>query len=48
VIARFAVERRVSEIVVGSHGRTGLMAQMLGSVTDQVVKLAHCHVTVVR
>ena len=47
-IARFAVERRVSEIVVGSHGRTGLMAQALGSVADQVVKLAHCHVTVVR
>jgi nucleotide-binding universal stress UspA family protein len=47
-IARFALERRVSEVVVGSHGRTGLMAQMLGSVADQVVKLAHCHVTVVR
>jgi nucleotide-binding universal stress UspA family protein len=39
---------RVSEVVVGPHGRTGLMAQMLGSVADQVVKLAHCHVMVVR
>lgn len=47
-IARIAVERRVSAIFVGSHGRTGLMAQALGSVADQVVKLAHCHVTVVR
>jgi nucleotide-binding universal stress UspA family protein len=47
-VAKFAGDRRVAEIVVGSHGRTGLMAQMLGSTAEQIVKLAHCHVTVVR
>ena len=47
-ITKFAGDKRVSQIFVGSHGRTGLMGQLLGSTADQVVKLAHCHVTVVR
>lgn len=47
-IVKYAEEKRVHLIFVGSHGRTGLMRQMLGSTADKVVKLAHCHVTVVR
>lgn len=47
-IARLAGNRRVTHVFVGSHGRTGLMSQMLGSTADQIVKLTHCHVTVVR
>jgi len=47
-IVKYAEEKRVHSIFVGSHGRTGLMRQMLGSTADKVVKLAHCHVTVVR
>ncbi len=47
-IVNFAMARRVSAIFQGSHGRTGIMLQMLGSTADKVVKHAHCHVTVVR
>ncbi len=45
---KFTTSHRVSAIFVGSHGRTGIMLQMLGSTADKVVKHAHCHVTVVR
>lgn len=35
-------------IAVGTHGRTGLRRLLLGSVADQVVRAAHCHVLVAR
>ena len=35
-------------IVVGSHGRTGLNRFVLGSVSDGVLRHAHCSVEVVR
>jgi len=35
-------------IVVGSHGRTGLNRFLMGSVSDAVVRHAHCSVEVVR
>jgi nucleotide-binding universal stress UspA family protein len=35
-------------VVVGSHGRSGLRAAILGSVSRQVVDHAHCPVVVVR
>jgi nucleotide-binding universal stress UspA family protein len=35
-------------VVVGSHGRTGLRRALLGSVAEQVVRHAACHVLVAR
>ncbi len=35
-------------VVVGSHGRSGLRAAILGSVSRHVVEHAHCPVVVVR
>jgi universal stress protein A len=35
-------------IVLGSHGRTGLDRFLMGSVSDAVVRHAHCSVEVVR
>ncbi len=49
---RAVVERAESEdadeIVVGSHGRTGVSRVLLGSVAEGVVRRAPCPVTVVR
>jgi nucleotide-binding universal stress UspA family protein len=47
-IVKFAEERHVDTIFVGSHGATGIMRVLLGSTAERVVKLAHCHVSVVR
>ena len=35
-------------IVMGTHGRTGLLHRLFGSVTQEVVRRAHCPVMVVR
>ncbi len=35
-------------IVVGSHGRSGVSRFLIGSVSDYVVRHAHCPVMVVR
>ena len=35
-------------IVVGSHGRSGVTRFLIGSVSDYVVRNAHCPVMVVR
>ncbi len=47
-LVKFAEERRVDTIFVGSHGRTGIMRVLLGSTAEKVVKLSHCPVSVVR
>lgn len=47
-VVKFAKERRVHTIFVGSHGSSGIMAALLGTTAERVVKLAHCHVSVVR
>jgi len=44
----FAVERAVDVIVMGTHGRRGFDRLMLGSVTERVVRQAHCPVLSVR
>jgi nucleotide-binding universal stress UspA family protein len=47
-IADFAEQLGAELIVIPSHGRTGLKRLMLGSVTDQVIRLSHCPVLVLR
>jgi nucleotide-binding universal stress UspA family protein len=40
--------RQVDLIIMGTHGRTGLLHVLLGSVAEKVVRLAPCSVLVVR
>ena len=47
-IVETAKARQVDLIVMGTHGRTGLMQVLLGSVAEKVVRLAPCSVLVVR
>lgn len=47
-IARVARSRRVSMIVIGTHGRSGIERALLGSVATRVVSLATCPVLTVR
>ncbi len=47
-ILALADEFEVDQIIVGSHGRSGLSRALLGSVAEQVVRHAHCPVFVVR
>ena len=47
-ICRVAEETGASLIVVGSHGRTGVMRRLLGSVAESTVRNAPCRVFVVR
>ncbi|MCX8182767.1 MAG: universal stress protein [Candidatus Methanomethyliaceae archaeon] len=44
----FADEKKVSVIVIGSRGLTGLKRVLLGSVADYVIRNAHCNVIVIR
>jgi universal stress protein A len=47
-IIRFAKEARIDLIVMGTHGHTGLVHVLLGSVTEKVVRKAPCPVLTVR
>jgi nucleotide-binding universal stress UspA family protein len=47
-IIRYAMEERMDLIVMGTHGRTGLMRMLLGSVADKVLRGAPCSVLVVK
>lgn len=47
-ICKIARETHASLIVVGSHGRTGMMRRLLGSVAEATVRHAPCSVFVVR
>lgn len=47
-ICKVAEETSASMIVVGSHGRTGLLRRLLGSVAEATVRHAPCSVYVVR
>lgn len=47
-IVRRAEEASVDLVVVGSHGKTGLQRLALGSVSENVVRHAHCSVLVAR
>ena len=41
-LLRYARDNGIDLIVVGSHGRTGLSHALLGSVAEQIVRLAPC------
>jgi universal stress protein A len=43
-----AAKRRVSLIVISTHGHTGLKRYLLGSVAEKVVRHAPCSVLIVR
>jgi nucleotide-binding universal stress UspA family protein len=47
-ILRFAAEEKVSLIVMGTHGRTGIRAFVAGSVTERVIRNATVPVLSVR
>ena len=47
-IVDYAKERDADLIFVGSHGHTGIIRLLLGSVAKRVVQNAHCSVEVVR
>lgn len=46
-IVKYAEEKGVDLIVVGTHGRTGVTRALLGSVAEQVVRTAPCPVLAV-
>lgn len=47
-IVQLAADLEADLIVVGTHGRRGLRRMLLGSVAEQVLRLARCPVFVVR
>jgi len=47
-IAQLATDLRADLIVVGTHGRRGVSRLLLGSVAEEVVRLASCPVLVMR
>ena len=47
-IVLYAKEARIDLIVMGTHGHTGLVHVLLGSVTEKVVRKAPCPVLTVR
>jgi nucleotide-binding universal stress UspA family protein len=47
-IVEYAAEHDVDEVVIASHGRTGVSRILLGSIAEEVVRRAPCPVTVVR
>jgi len=47
-IVRYAKEQDIDLIVLGTHGHTGLMHVLMGSVAENVVRKAGCPVLTVR
>jgi nucleotide-binding universal stress UspA family protein len=47
-IVRLASRKRVDLIVISTHGMTGLLHLMVGSVAERVVRLASCPVLVIK
>lgn len=48
IIVRQAKRLRVSMIIMGSHGRTGLRRFILGSVAERTLRYADCPVLIVK
>lgn len=47
-IVRYAKENAIDLIVMGTHGRTGVVHALIGSVAEKVVRKAPCPVLTVR
>ena len=47
-IIRYARDKKMDLIVIGTHGRSGLTHVLLGSVTEKIVRKSHCPVLTVR
>jgi nucleotide-binding universal stress UspA family protein len=47
-IVRYAADRGIELVVIGTHGRTGLKHVLLGSTAEKVVRTAPCPVLTVR
>lgn len=47
-IADYSAAKKADLIVIPSHGRRGVSRMLLGSVSEKVVRLAHCPVLVLR
>lgn len=47
-IIRYARERTIDLIVIGTHGRSGLHHVLLGSVAEKIVRKAPCPVLTIR
>lgn len=47
-IVRFAKEQEIDLIIMGTHGRAGLVHVLLGSVAEKVVRKSPCPVLTVR
>ena len=47
-IVEYAEKNNIDLIVMGTHGRSGIEKMWLGSVTEKVLRHAHCPVLVVR
>jgi nucleotide-binding universal stress UspA family protein len=47
-ILRYAKERECDLIVMGTHGRTGMKHLLMGSVAEQIVRVATCPVLTLR
>ena len=46
-IVRYAKENNINMIIMGTHGRTGLMHMLIGSVAENVVRRSPCPVLTV-
>jgi nucleotide-binding universal stress UspA family protein len=47
-IIKFANEKKIDMIIMGTHGRTGIEHALLGSITEKVVRNANCPVLTVK
>ena len=47
-IIRYAEEHDIDLIVMGTHGRRGIRRLLLGSVTEEVIRMAPCDILVLR
>lgn len=47
-IIKFADEKKVDLIVMGTHGRTGIEYTLLGSIAEKIVRKAKCPVLTVK
>lgn len=46
-IVRYSKEQKIDLIVIATHGRTGLLHTLLGSVAEKVIRYAKCPVLVI-